>query len=117
MTFTREKDTEAWIRKEVEKLGGVFLKFTSPGNDGVPDRIAIFPDSRLVFVELKKKTGKLTKIQEYQISRLVCLHQQVCVVRGRRAAEEFMRDMKDHSMESIDYGPDGDDLPLYQEGR
>jgi len=116
MTFTREKDTEAWIRKEVEKLGGVFMKFTSPGNDGVPDRIAIFPDSRLVFVELKKEDGKLTKIQEHQIGRLIRLHQQVCVVRGRKAAEEFMTDMKEHSMSSVDYWPNSFWL-LDEEGR
>lgn len=107
----REKDTESWIKKQVEELGGIFLKFTSPGNDGVPDRIAIFPDSRLVFVELKKSTGRLTKVQQYQIQRLIGLHQQVCVVRGRRAAEEFMRDMRDHSMSSFDYWPEAE-LPL-----
>lgn len=108
----REKEIEQKLRAEIEKLGGVFWKFTSPGNDGVPDRIAIFPDCRLVFVELKKSTGKLSAVQRYQINRLVNLKQQVCVVRGESGAQSFLYDMKDHSMKSMDYRADGDVIPL-----
>ena len=45
----RERTIEAWLRKKIETQGGVFLKFTSPGRDGVPDRIAIFPDASFTF--------------------------------------------------------------------
>ena len=34
----RERDIESGLRRQVEKMGGKFMKFTSPGNDGVPDR-------------------------------------------------------------------------------
>lgn len=104
----RERDTEAWLRRRIEDLGGMFLKFTSPGNDGVPDRIAMFPDGRIVFVELKTTKGRLARIQWYQIHRLITLHQQVCVIRGETAARNFLRDMRDHSIDSVDYYPDGD---------
>ena len=40
----REKDIERILVTEVKKLGGRAYKWTSPGNDGVPDRIVIFPD-------------------------------------------------------------------------
>lgn len=103
----REKDIEAWIRREIMKLGGLFLKFVSPGNDGVPDRIAVFPDGRVVFTELKAKNGKLSAVQTYQIDRLISLHQQVCVVYGMGGAEEFLQDMREHSVDSCAYDREG----------
>ena len=51
----REKDIEKILVAEVRKLGGRAYKWVSPGNDGVPDRIVIFPGKAPVFVELKKK--------------------------------------------------------------
>ena len=41
----REKDIEKVLVAEVKKLGGRAYKWTSPGNDGVPDRIVIFPET------------------------------------------------------------------------
>ena len=51
----REKDIEKILVEQVRKLGGRAYKWVSPGNDGVPDRIVIFPGRQPVFVELKKK--------------------------------------------------------------
>lgn len=101
-----ESKVEARLRKEIRALGGIFWKFTSPGNDGVPDRIAMFPDGRLVFVELKKEDGKLTKLQAVQIRRLVEIGQQVCVVYGKAGADQFLQDMRDHSVDSVSYEGD-----------
>ena len=39
------------MRREVEKLDGMFVKLTSPSRDGMPDRMAILPGGRIVFVE------------------------------------------------------------------
>lgn len=103
----REKEIEAYIRRGITKMGGLFFKFTSPGNDGVPDRIAVFPDGRVVFTELKAKNGKLSAVQMYQIDRLISLHQQVCVVYGMGGAEEFLRDMRDHTVSSLAYAGEG----------
>ena len=103
----REREIEAWIRGEVEKLGGLWLKFVSPGNDGVPDRVAIFPDGRTVFVELKTAMGHLSRVQRYQIRRFRERHQQVCVVYGKRGAVDFIRDMADHVVSSGEYRDEG----------
>ena len=93
----RERDIETWLRKQIVGLGGVFLKFTSPGRSGVPDRIAIFPDGRLVFVELKTETGKPTKVQAYVCKQLIDLKQTVCIVHGINGAKQFLEDMENHS--------------------
>ena len=66
----REKDIEKILVAEVRKLGGRAYKWVSPGNDGVPDRIVIFPGKAPVFVELKTDTGKLSALQAVQIRRL-----------------------------------------------
>lgn len=102
----REREIEAWIKGEIEKLGGLWLKFVSPGNDGVPDRVAIFPDGRTVFVELKTAHGKLSEVQKYQIRQFLQRHQQVCLVYGDYAAREFVRDMAVHMVDSWVYRHD-----------
>ena len=66
----RERDIESGLRRQVEKMGGKFMKFTSPGNDGVPDRIAILPGGRVWFVELKREGEKPTAIQKWQMEQL-----------------------------------------------
>lgn len=111
----RERDVESRLRKQIEDMGGLFWKFISPGNNGVPDRIAVFPDGRIVFVELKTARGVVSKTQSYQISRLVTMHQQVCIVRGVTGMRAFLRNMQEHSVESIDYDSDGEEYPLLQE--
>ena len=58
-----ERELEKIFVTEMKKLGGYAYKFVSPGNDGVPDCIAIFPDG-LVFAELKADGGTLSALQE-----------------------------------------------------
>ncbi len=54
----REKEIEKYLVRRVKEWGGKAFKFTSPGNNGVPDRIVCLP-CRLFFVELKRPGGKL----------------------------------------------------------
>ena len=48
------------------------VKFTSPGFDGVPDRLALLPDGKMAFVEVKAP-GK--KPRPLQLSRNRLLRQ------------------------------------------
>lgn len=50
----REATLEKSIKKYVESRGGLFLKWTSPGFTGVPDRILLLPGGRIYFVEVKR---------------------------------------------------------------
>lgn len=103
----REKTVEARLRHGVEKMGGACLKWTSPGQDGVPDRIVILP-GRVIFVEMKTETGKLSKVQEYQIDRLRRLKQTACVVYGAEGVRQFLRDLEEGRIRSV-YGRQLDD--------
>ena len=88
-----EKEIEKILVSEVKKLGGWAYKWTSPGNDGVPDRIVIFPGRRPVFVELKTDRGRLTSLQHVQCKRLKELGQDVRVVYGIDGLSQFFQDM------------------------
>jgi hypothetical protein len=84
-----EKDIEKLFRDEIKKAGGKAYKFTSPGNDGVPDRIVMLPDGRIVFVELKTDTGKLSRLQELQCRQIADLGQTVRVLHGLAEVRDF----------------------------
>ena len=87
-----EREIEKVLVSEVKKLGGRAYKWVSPGNDGVPDRIVLFPDMPPVFVELKTEHGKLSPLQKVQVERLRKLGQDVCVVYGIDGLSQFFQD-------------------------
>lgn len=61
-----EKDLEAKLVKEVKAMGGMCLKWVCPGNRGVPDRIALLPGGRVVFIEMKRPKGsRIDPLQAY----------------------------------------------------
>lgn len=66
----REKDIEKFLVKEVGKLGGTAYKFTSPGRRSVPDRICMFPNGVLAFVEIKATGEEPTEAQYREIERI-----------------------------------------------
>lgn len=99
-----EKNIEGWMKREIEGLGGLFLKFVSPGNDGVPDRIALLPSGRIVFVELKTHEGRLSLIQGYQIDRIRTMGQEVCIVYGYEGARDLLYDLESENTLARVYG-------------
>ena len=49
----REKIIEQKLVMAVKKHGGICPKFTSPGFDGMPDRLVLIPHGKFAFVEVK----------------------------------------------------------------
>ena len=60
-----EKDIERKLKKRIEAMGGLCLKFESPGYTGVPDRIILLPGGAVVFVETKAPGKKERPRQDY----------------------------------------------------
>lgn len=89
-----EKEVEKFLVREVKKIGGVSFKFISPGNAGVPDRIVMLPNGKVVFVELKTDKGKLTKLQEVQIKKISNLGADARVLRGIEGVREFINEIQ-----------------------
>ena len=56
--------------KELEEQGYYVIKLIKTNKNGIPDLIAIPPKSGVVFSEVKKEGGKLSKLQEYRLKEL-----------------------------------------------
>lgn len=108
----RESEIEARLRKHINLACGMFFKFVSPGNDGVPDRILMLPWGRIIFVELKTACGKLSQIQKYQIWRMLLMEQQVAVLFGPDAVEDFINDLRGYVEIKHAYYGGGETEPL-----
>ena len=76
----RESEIESRLRAEAKKMGGMAVKFVSPGLDGVPDRIVLLPGGKVAFVELKAPGKRLRPLQEKRKRQLEGLGFQVYVV-------------------------------------
>ena len=59
----REKTIEAKLVQAVRTKGGLAPKFTSPGLDGVPDRLVLLPGGKIAFIELKAPGKTLRPLQ------------------------------------------------------
>lgn len=69
----RERVVEMKLTTEVKKRGGMAVKFVSPGFDGVPDRLVLFPGGRMAFVELKAPGEKMRPLQNRRAKQLTAL--------------------------------------------
>lgn len=88
-----EKEIERRMVRMVKERGGLCYKFTSPSNPGVPDRIVITPEGRVVFVELKTEIGRLANIQQWQLSEMRKRGADVRVIKGWDAAKAFIEEV------------------------
>ena len=59
----REKTVEGKLVAAVKAMGGFSPKFTSPGYDGMPDRLVLLPNGKFAFVELKAPGKKMRPLQ------------------------------------------------------
>lgn len=90
----KESQIERRLVEGVKRLGGMCLKFVSPGTLGVPDRIIITAKGRVIFVELKTETGRLTKIQRYVIGELQKRGADARVVKGIDEVKELLAEIE-----------------------
>ena len=90
----KESAVEAKLVAGVKALGGLAYKFVSPGNVGVPDRILVFPDGTVWFVELKADGGRLSKMQSHQLALLVNGGANATVLTGPPEVNAFLLERK-----------------------
>ena len=67
------------LEKEIEKrvceyarktYGALTYKFTSPNRRNVPDRLLLFPNGTVIFIEFKRKAKQLTEGQKRECQRI-----------------------------------------------
>lgn len=66
----KEQQIQAKKIKELEVDGYYVIKLINTNKNGIPDLIAIPQNSDVLFVEVKKPDGKLSKLQEYRLKEL-----------------------------------------------
>lgn len=88
-----ESRIERHLVNGVKQLGGMCVKFVSPGTPGVPDRIIITATGRVIFAELKTETGRLSKIQRYVVGEMKRRGADVRVVKGLDQVKELLAEI------------------------
>ena len=68
--MAEEKKLEQKLVRAVRDIGGLALKFVSPGCDGVPDRLILIAYGKVAFVEVKAKGKKPRPIQIRRINQI-----------------------------------------------
>ena len=71
--MVREVVIERRLISAVKSMGGICAKWVSPGWDGVPDRIVMFPGGCIGFIELKAPGKPLRPLQKKRKRQLESL--------------------------------------------
>ncbi|MBS6475370.1 MAG: VRR-NUC domain-containing protein [Clostridiales bacterium] len=95
-----ETEIERRMVQEVKKRGGLCYKFVSPSNPGVPDRIIITPEARVIFVELKTEIGRLSNLQKWQRDEMRKRGADVRVIKGWDAAKALIEEVMPHGVQA-----------------
>lgn len=90
-----EKQIEAWLGQQVRDLGGLYFKWVSPGNVGVPDRIIILPGGVVWFVELKQAGKRLSTRQARILLELAERGVNVRAIIGLQQAISFVAELQE----------------------
>ena len=90
-----EREIEAYLVKSIKNKNGLCMKWTSPGNAGVPDRIVIVPGGDAYFVELKAegKREDLSPLQRNFINKLKNLNCDVRVIASFKEVDNFIKEV------------------------
>ena len=64
-----ESKVQSKIIKDLESKGYYLLKLIKTNKNGIPDLLAL-KDNEIYFIEVKRKDGRLSKLQEYRIKEL-----------------------------------------------
>lgn len=85
-----EKAIERYLVARAKKLGLPCLKYSNPNVAGYPDRLLVLPDGQVVWVELKSKGRKPTKLQLARHAELSGLRHSVKVIDSRAEVDALM---------------------------
>ena len=88
-----EKEIELQLVRAVKKMGGRAVKFTSPGFDGMPDRLVLLPGGKCGFVEVKAPGRKPRALQRVRHEMLKELGFKVYVLVAKEQIKEIINDI------------------------
>ena len=86
----RERDVESYLVKRMEEAHLSCVKFVPDNKIGMPDRLVLLPEGRVLWVELKTDNGRLEEIQKLQHKRLRDLGHEVKVVWSKADVDDLL---------------------------
>ena len=90
-----EKEFESKMTDIVKSVGGLCLKFESPGNTGVPDRLVIGTHGNIYFVEMKRPSQSRTAAkQNYWKDKLTKHGCKSFIIHNEEELDKFLRLLK-----------------------
>ena len=90
----KEKTLERMLVRAVKNMGGLALKFVSPGMAGVPDRLVLFPGGKIAFVEMKAPGEMPRPLQRLRHDQLRELGFRVYVIDGVEQIRELVEELR-----------------------
>lgn len=87
----REKTIEVYLKAQVNLKGGLCLKWVSPGNNGVPDRIVLMPGGKAYFIEVKRPGVVVEGLQGWWQRQLIGLGFIAIEVNTKEQVDEFIQ--------------------------
>nr|BDD47865.1 nuclease [Burkholderiaceae bacterium] len=88
----REVEVEKYLKKKVEEMGGMCMKFTS-SISGVPDRVILLPGGKVCFIEVKRKGMKPRRQQIKKILQIDRLGTRATWVDSKERVEEVLSEV------------------------
>lgn len=85
-----ERDIEHHLVRRVRGLGGLCLKFVSPGSAGLPDRLVLLPGGGVAFVELKRPGQRPGPLQLHMLAKLRQLGCRVAWFESKAEIDAFL---------------------------
>lgn len=89
-----EKSIEKYLTKRATELGLLCLKYSNPNMVGYPDRLLVLPGGGVIWVELKSKGRKPTKIQQVRVAELSDMGHTVRVIDNKADIDELIKTIK-----------------------
>lgn len=90
-----EKAIERYLVEQAKQNGLLCLKYSNPNMVGYPDRLLVLLGGGVVWVELKSKGRKPTKIQQIRMSELTGMGHLVKVIDNKADIDELIKTIKE----------------------
>lgn len=89
-----EKAIERYLAERAKQIGLPCLKYSNPNMVGYPDRLVVLPAGEVIWVELKSKGRKPSKVQQLRIAGLSEMGHTVYVIDNKADIDKLINSVK-----------------------
>lgn len=89
----REREIEKHLVDRLDAIQIRCMKFVPDQLPGMPDRLVLLPDGRVLWVELKTTGGRLSELQKFRHAELRDAGHDVVVVWSKGQVDELVQDI------------------------